>query len=141
MRYLIDTNIFLRTLVKEDPHSFKDCSMFLESAKKNAFDVVTTSLILSEVVWTLSSFYKFAKLDVIRALRGIIHTRGLQIVDRYTMAAALISYEMKSVKFIDAMIGSIPEVIIKQWVVVSYDRDFDKLDVLRKEPGDIVQEN
>jgi len=44
-------------------------------------------------------------------------------------------YSSKNVKFIDAMIASVDQIVSGSWVVVSYDKDFDKLGVKRAEPG------
>lgn len=47
-------------------------------------------------------------------------------------------FEQKPVKFIDALLASIKEIKEKKWKVVSYDRDFDKLGVVRIEPKEII---
>ena len=41
-------------------------------------------------------------------------------------------------KFIDALIASHKSIQEEAAVIVSYDKDFDKLGILRKEPKDII---
>lgn len=139
VRYFIDTNIFLRTLIKEDIKIFADCYKILEAIKLNKIRGLTSNLVLAEIVWTLSSYYNFSKENIIKALKSIINLRGLKIVDNYQSHVAVSFYEKRSVKYIDAVISSIKQIETKKWVVVSYDQDFDKLGVLRKEPSLVLQ--
>lgn len=139
MMYFIDTNIFLRVFVKENLSTFQECRAFLEMVKMNRMHAVTSGLVLAEINWTLQSFYKFHKQMVTEALYSILDMNGLQIVDQYQHRDAVLLYEGKSVKFIDAQIASLPEVKAKEWTIVSYDRDFDKLDVIRKEPSKLIE--
>lgn len=136
-KVFIDTNIFLRTLIEEDKESFKDCFQLLQNIKINKLQGVTSSVVLSEIAWTLLSYYKFSKPEVVKALRGIINLRGLSIVDKFQHEVALSLYEKKGIKFIDALIASNPDILNKKWVIISYDHDFDKIDVKRIEPSQI----
>ena len=140
-KYFVDTNIFLRTLVPENKKSLIECKNFLSKIKNNQIDAVTSNLVLTEIVWTLLSYYKFPKRDVIAAVRSVLNLSGLKIVDGYNTTQALIFYENKTVKFIDCLISSIPEIKNKEWFVVSYDEDFDRLGVLRKDPGEVILKN
>lgn len=138
MRYFIDTNIFIRVLHKENEKLFHECFSFLKSVKENKIEAYTGTVVLTEVVWTLSSFYKISKAKIIEGLRGIINISGLKITDNYNQSLALTLFEKHSIKYIDAFIASIEEVSAKKMIVVSYDRDFDKLPVIRQEPKDIL---
>ena len=137
MIYLIDTNIFLRGLIKEDLSTFKDSINFLKKVKENKVKAVTTHLILAELAWTLSSFYKVPKKEVILSIKSIINLRGVDLIDSYDINLAISIYEKLNVKFIDSMIASIRKIQNKEWAIISYDKDFDKIGVTRCEPGDI----
>lgn len=137
LKYFIDTNIFLRTLIEEDKDSFKACFNFLQKLKTNQIKGVTSNIVLSEIVWTLLSYYKFSKSEVIKALSGVLNLRGLGIVDKFQPDLAISLYETKGVKFVDALIASNPDIFEKKWIVISYDQDFDKMDIKRMEPGKI----
>ena len=138
MQYFIDTNIFLRVLVKEDETVFNDCYRFLEKIKANEIEAVTTSLILAEIVWTLSSYYEFSQKKVAQSVRGVINLKGLRIIDKYNHFSALRLFEDKQVKYIDTLIASIEDIQMGRWTVVSYDKDFDKLGIKRVEPSKII---
>lgn len=137
-KYFIDTNIFLRTLIKEDVKSFQDCRSILEAIKFNKIKGVSSNLVLAEIAWTLSSYYNFAKDDVVKALKGVVSLRGLRLADNINIALALSFYGDHPVKYIDAALASIPQLYEKKWIIISYDKDFDKLNINRKEPDEVI---
>lgn len=135
--YFLDSNIFLRFLIGDNHKMLSECLSLIEDIKGGKINAFTSNVVLSEVVWTLGSFYKFPRSKVINAIKGIVGTPGLKICDGYMILAALEIYENSSVKFIDSLIASIHDVYNRKWIVVSYDKDFDKLGVIRKEPSQI----
>lgn len=137
--YFIDTNIFLRALIDDHKTQHKDTIAFLRQIKMNSQSAVTAGLVLAEIAWTLKSYYGLTRKEVATSLYGIHNLRGLRIVDSYNYSQALEQYTLHNVKYIDTVIASIPEVADKTWCVISYDTDFDKLNVIRKEPGEVIQ--
>ena len=133
-KYFIDTNVFLRPLVKDDPIKTKECQVFFEKIEKKEIKAFTSNLVLAEFIWTGQSFYKIKKKELLEALKGILGLQGLQVLDNHNPAIALEIWRKINVKFIDALIASDPRIFKKEVIVVSYDRDFDKIGVLRKEP-------
>ena len=139
MLYFIDSNIFLRALHKENRKFFLDCVRLLKNIKENRIKAYTSTVVLAEVVWTLQSFYGIEKDKIISGLKGITSLNGLKITDNYNNVLALDIWQKHSVKFIDALIASDPAVQDKSASIISYDRDFDKLKVVRHEPKDILK--
>ena len=139
MVYFVDTNIFLRTLVKEDEKSFRECYSFLDLIKKRKILAFTSSLVVAEIDWVLESFYKFDRLEVIRALGSILRLKGLKIIDKFNLKLALKIFKEKNVKFIDALIASNPAIFRKEVIVISYDKDFDKIGLKRIEPKKLFE--
>ena len=136
--YFLDSNIFLRFLTGDNQKMLNECLSLIENIKAGKINAFTSNLVLSEVVWTLGSLYKFPKTKVINAIKGIVGTPGLKICDGYMILAAIEIYENSSVKFIDSLVASIHEIYNRKWVVISYDKDFDKLGIIRKEPSQVV---
>jgi predicted nucleic-acid-binding protein len=139
MRYFVDSNIFIRFFTKEkNTKVLKECSFLIDSIKKGKLKATTSHLVIAEVVWTLSSFYKAPKEDVVKVTQIIESLAGLRIEDKFVTGIAHRLFEEHSVKYIDALIASTPKIQSKAMSVVSYDKDFDKLGVIRKEPSQIV---
>lgn len=133
----IDTNIFLRSLVKEDEKSFNDSFKFLRKISEGKIKAYTSTLVLMEINFVLSSFYKFKKETICQALKGILDLPYLKIVDFFNNRVALELYCESKSKFIDCLLFTLLE--NKQIkTIVSYDRDFDRLGAFRKIPQDFL---
>jgi predicted nucleic-acid-binding protein len=139
MRYFVDSNIFLRFFAKEEnSRVLKECALFIEALKKGKIKATTSHLVIAEVVWTLLTAYKTSKENVVKVVLSIESLSGIKIIDRFITAEAHKMFKDYNVKYIDALIASSPNIRSKKWAVVSYDKDFDKLGVIRKEPQDII---
>lgn len=136
--YLFDTNIFLRIFSGLDSGQKKECELLIRKVESGDIKAVVPNLVLSEIVWTLSSYYKHTKQEIVNAVKSVLNISNIKFIDGYDVFLGLSLYEVKSVKYIDSLIASIEEVQKKKWVVVSYDKDFDKLGVKRLEPSDII---
>ena len=136
-RYFIDTNVFIDIVMKRDERRFKECSRLFGQIKANKIKAATGNVVLAELIWTLKSFYGVEKDEIARRIKGIIQLRGIKFIDDYDSMRAINLYQNNSIKFVDALIASIRPIQEKKWTVVSFDKDFDKIGVNRKEPGQI----
>ncbi|MFH1713288.1 MAG: PIN domain-containing protein [Candidatus Jacksonbacteria bacterium] len=136
MPYFLDTNIFLRFLIKENKKTFNDCERLFSLIEQGKIKAVVSSYVMAEIVWVLLSFYKFDKNKIIEALR-VFQAAGISIKDQVDFNLTLILFEKYKVKFIDCLIASQKAVQNKKMTIISYDQDFDKFRVKRIEPDQI----
>ena len=139
-RYFLDTNIFLRIVVKDDKKKAEDCAKLLEMARAGKIHVVTSHLVLAEFVWTCLSLYRLKKLEVVKLVSGIASIPHLSVIDVYDTLRALALYEKYSVKFIDALIASHSFFQEHGCSIISYDTDFDILGLTRLEPAHLLSQ-
>lgn len=138
--FLIDTNIFLRTLIPDHEAMHKDCVALMCAIREGRIRAHTSSLVIAEIVWTLLSFYKIPKTEVLEAVQSIAQLRHLSIEARERVDTALNLYTNHNVKFVDALLASAEGVQNGAVCVVSYDREFDRIPgVVRKEPRELVK--
>lgn len=140
MKYLLDTNIFLRFLIKERMKDYEECSELFSRVRSLEIEAVTAGIVLAEISWVLGSYYKQKVGVITEKLQAIVKMKGLNVVDGYDWISAVGTYGDKKIKFVDAVLASLPKVSSKEWVVVSYDEDFKKLPVLWKRPGDLLKQ-
>lgn len=139
--YFIDTNIFLRTLVKENEKTFKESVGILKLIKNNKIQACTCNLVFAEVDWVLEKLYKFSKQQAIEALEGILELKNLKIFDTANFLFGLNLYKNNNAKFIDCLIAANCLFSKHNAVIISYDKDFDKLNVKRIEPNQLKIKN
>jgi len=130
---------FLRPIVKDDQKKLSDCERFFRQIKKFGPISFVSDAVLAEIVWVLRSFYKLDKETISGSLARIINIKNIKVLNGFKIREAIDLYQKNNIKFVDALIASHPKIQSKEMVVVSYDRDFDKLDVIRKEPGEIIK--
>lgn len=135
--WLIDTNVFLRVLVREDEGAFEESKMILEQIKRGKVKAMTGGIVLAELAWVLSSFYGLGRGEISEKLNGVRLLPGLKIMDEYDYEWAIGQYQKGKVKFIDSVLASMPGVRDRTVTVISYDGDFEKLDCRWKLPGEV----
>ena len=97
-----DTNLFLRYLTNDVPKQAGAVEALLHSAAQGKTALVTTSLVIAEIIWTLESFYKLSREEIKNRVLAILHTPGLQVTDADLVLHAIVWYAEKNVDFIDA---------------------------------------
>lgn len=134
--YLIDTNVFLRFLVKDSSQQQQDCLKFLQSLEKGQIKAVTCSVVVMEIYFTLKSFYEYSTRKCLNFIKKILRMPHLKFIDDFAYLEALDLCEKTGIKFTDCLIASL-KFFKNNGLIVSYDKDFDKLAVKRIEPGEI----
>lgn len=127
---LIDANLIIRYLTRDDPKKAHKVKKLLEDTNE---ELLLTDLTLAEIVWTLSSFYKFNKEEIIEKLQPLLIMENINC-NRELLLRTLFFYKNYKLSFIDAYLSaySMEEDLEG---IYSYDRDFDKVKtVKRSEP-------
>lgn len=120
-RCFIDTNLFIRYLTNDDKQKADRVEKLLDSAAAGTVQLVTTEMVMAEVVWVLESSYKLTATSVAPLIRGILATPGLEVLNGALVARALEFYEGQNIDFIDGYIAAVME---KQGITELY--SFDK---------------
>lgn len=101
-RVFVDTNLFLRFFTNDVPDQADAVEALLRRAMAGEFELITNSLVMAEIVWTLESFYKLPKSSIEEKILAILNTPGLEIVDGDLVLQAITWYVTLNVDFIDA---------------------------------------
>lgn len=97
-----DTNLFLRYLTNDVPAQADLVESLLHRAAKGKINLVTTSMVIAEIVWTLESYYELDKKEIQTMILGILNTDGLEVINSDLILQAIVHYTDKNVDFIDA---------------------------------------
>lgn len=136
----LDTNIFLRFFTEKESRQGRECRQLFLLMEKNKLKGVICAVVLLEIYFTLKSFYRYATHACAKRLERILELRNLKIDDRFDYAKALELIMKKGVKFNDCLIASL-KFFETGGVIISYDRDFDKLGLRRAEPKELTADN
>lgn len=131
-KMFVDTNIFLRYLTKDDPSKYEKCKDLFKKAIEGKITLATSGMVIAELIWTLLSYYKVPKADVIEMVSIIVGSENLFIPEGDIIADALVLYSRKNIDYIDAYNA----VYMKHYgfyEIYSYDRDFDAIEGIKRE--------
>lgn len=135
MTAFLDTNIILRYLLRDDETKYQRCRTLLKTVERGEAELVTTDLVIAELVWVMSSKpYSLSRGRIRDDLSDFISIHNLRLPDKPLLERALDLYAESGIDFIDAYNAV---VMLKRGVdsVYSYDTDFDKVPGLsRSEP-------
>jgi len=102
MRSFVDTNVFLRFLTDDLPEQAARVGDLLRQAEDGKLTLVTSALVIAEIVWTLESYYGLPKDAVTERVAAILNTPGLEVEHADLIAEAAVLYAAENVDFADA---------------------------------------
>ena len=98
----VDTNVFLRFLTNDVPEQAAAVEALFRRAAAGEVRLVTSTLVMAEIVWVLESYYHLARTDVQERAMAVAHMDGLLLPELETLTEALLAYAESNVDFIDA---------------------------------------
>jgi len=119
----VDTNLFVRYLTNDDKHKAEAVEKLLLKAKSGEIKLVTSDIVIAELVWVLISFYEQGTEVVADLLRGILNTEGLKVDNSDIIEGALEIFEETNIDFIDAYIISYMR-LKKMDILYSYNKKY-----------------
>lgn len=130
MKLFVDTNVFIRFFLNDHKIQSPATKKLFSEAKIGKIRLVTSSLIVAEMVFTLHSFYNQTKQEIIEKIQAILLFKGLEILEKNVLMQAISIYEKEKIDFIDAYVASVS--LINGFTVCSFDRDFRKIKEIKR---------
>lgn len=99
---LLDTNILLRYLTGDDPAKAARCETLLTALPRQREALSLSVLAVAEVVWVLSTRYRFPRSRIVEGLRRLLNTPHLVVDERDALFSAFALFERYPIDFTDA---------------------------------------
>jgi len=133
---LLDTNVILRYLLRDDELKAQRCLELLEKVERREIKLRTTDLVIAEVVWVLESptTYNLPRDKIRDLLLPIILLPGLRLTGKKLYRRIFELYVDQNIDFTDAYNAAHME---RRGLtrIYSYDSDFDRIaGISRVEP-------
>jgi predicted nucleic-acid-binding protein len=127
---LLDTNILLRLLWRDDTAQLGAIERHLEKSREKA---QVHTLTIAETVWMLQR-KAWSRADIVDALLEVCASRHFEVIDEDIVKIALEIYFEGRVSFVDAFQAAY---VTRQGLqgILSFDRDYDDLGIKRIEPN------
>lgn len=98
----VDTNYFLRLLLKDIDDQHKKAKRLFRQTAKGEKQTFTSTIVFFEIYWVLSSFYEQNKNQVISILNKILAMKFVELKERDILIQALEVFENKNIDLEDA---------------------------------------
>lgn len=138
LHIFLDANIVIRFLTRDDERKaeqVKQLFLLLETGKISA---ETDAIIIAEIVWVLSSFYKLDRDTIGEYLSLFLATKYLVVKEKQIVQKSIELYREVNIDFIDCYVAAMAGK--RKAAICSYDKDFDKCrGVERVEPDSILK--
>lgn len=120
----VDANILLRYLTHEPPEQAERVARLFAAVAAGETELRLEDVVLAEVVWTLSSYYRIDRQEIARVLLVMLAEEGIVNPDKAALERALALYGRHNVDFVDAFLAA-KALAADPPEVYSFDRDFD----------------
>ena len=130
---LLDTNVLIRFLISEKSKKYKRIYTFFESLERGDMRVELKLIVLFQVIFVLKSFYGVPKEHIVDGLTDILKYKGITIKEKTIVLQTLELWSKRNIEIVDCYLIACLEKDTQN-LLYSYDRDFDKFEINRKEP-------
>ena len=121
---LLDTNIVIRLLVRDNEEQFIIAEAFFKDLELGRKSAILLEIIVGEIIYVLKSVYKQKKALIKSQLELLFEYDYLHIENRYIMREALKVYTLKNIDFADAILCAKNK--LEGHEVFSFDKDIRK---------------
>jgi uncharacterized protein len=131
---LLDANVFLRYLTRDDERKAEQCRRLFQALDHGQAEAITTEVILHEVLYVLTAraHYHLTHEEAAARLRPLLSLRGLHIPNKRRYLRALDIYaSYPQFDFPDAISIALMEAAGIE-AIASYDTDFDDWPGIRR---------
>ena len=131
--FWLDANVLLRFLTGRPAELAERAAGLLERAQRGGVSLRVHPVVVAETVWVLESFYEYSKQEISGVLIPFLEQPALRVEGARTVVRALETMAQGNVDFADALLAETAR--SRGEGVVSFDRDFRRLDVEWREPS------
>lgn len=124
MKILLDTNIWLRYIIKDNHEQYEATKKLIEANEFGILKIYTSSIIFLELSYVLKNVYHFKFDEILEVMDSIYHMKGITILHDTDLDRTLTYYKKYKIKFSDCLLVSqLPSEII----FVTFDIEFTKI--------------
>lgn len=105
-RAFVDTNVLLRFLTNDVVEQADAVERLFRRAAAGEVVLVTNTVVIAEIVWTLTRFYKQPREVIHDAVISLLNLPGLEVAEADLLLEAISAFAQKNVSFIDAYNGA-----------------------------------
>lgn len=124
-KIIVDANIVIRFLLNDHPTLSSRAKAIFLKAQQGKIIIYIDEVILAEVIWTLSSFYKIKKLDIVDRLEKLLLQNWIINPKKKLLIKALMLFGTANLDYIDCWVFEVSK--YQKITLETFDEDLKKL--------------
>jgi predicted nucleic-acid-binding protein len=132
MMALLDTNVLIRFLTSDKSKKFRRVYTLFKSLEQGDVRVELKLIVLFQVLFVLRSFYSVPREDIAAGMLGILEYKGIIVKEKKNVRRMIELWHDSKLDIVDCYLIACLEGD-RQNILYTYDRDFDKFKINRKE--------
>ena len=128
--FIVDSNVFLRFFLNDNPEQAEKVREFFKVIKKENDKILVEPITIAEIVYHLRTTYSLAKEQAVEMVLTLFIENWIVIPHKEAVIEALVLYKRKQIDLEDLILWTIAKA--QNIKVVSFDKDFKKLDKDRR---------
>jgi len=129
----IDSNIFISFFEKRDEVISRKLEKLFSDIVKGKLVAYTSNPVIAEIIWVLDRIYGWKREEICDNIEFILSTPNIKIKDKVLLSDSISMFRENNIDFTDCFNYSLMNVE-KIEEIVTFDKDFDKLNIKRTEP-------
>lgn len=130
---IVDTNVILRYLTQDVTKQAKRVARRFVQAQQGKIRLVLLPITVVEIVFQLTHWYNMGRFEAVNHVKLLLSFPWLEVDHKDRVLHALTLYAESSMDFVDVLTWTLAQTT--DAFVLSFDRDFDKLEPkIRLEP-------
>jgi predicted nucleic-acid-binding protein len=118
---LIDANVIIRFLVKEESTLYIKSVEIIEEVEKGELKVEILSEVIMEILFIMTKYYEVPLRDITEDLKTILRLEGVVNENKYILINSLDMMVEKNIDYVDALICSKSK--LQGYGKISFDKD------------------
>lgn len=123
--FVLDTNIFLRFLIKDNKPQFEKAKAIFTGIEKGEISGRVSILVVNEIIWVLENFYGLKRAIYIPQLLSLFALKNIKVIEVKKSLIVRILQKMMEVRY-DFTDLYLSEMAPKE-NILSFDKDFAKI--------------
>lgn len=122
---LVDANIVIRYLTKDDPNLFIKAKQYFIDAASGKSKIYLDSVTVAEIVWVLTSFYKYPRINISEPLLKILSQQWVLSDRKSIIISALTFFTTHTLSYIDCYLHCLAKA--KNLSLATFDKKLSKI--------------
>lgn len=89
----VDTNFFLRFLLKDIKDQYLEAESLFKSGAKGEIAIATSLVVIFEIFWVLNSYYGYNRNQLSKTIKGVLSMTFIHLKERELLMQSIMVYD------------------------------------------------